>query len=225
MSTTGTPSAPRRRPTRTQAERRATSERRLLRVTAELIAQRGTSAVSFGDIAQAAGCSHGLPSYLFGTKAGLLHALLNDVIRAFRTDALEPAVRGAHGLEALLIALRVFFESLDRSWPQTRAVYVLQGEALGSSGELQARLADYNATLRTMIAGWIAEGIAAGDVRPTVRPDAESVILLGAVRGIGLQYVTDPFAFDLGKLTVQVLDSVTRSLAVDPEAWHTSGTL
>lgn len=222
MSTIGTPATRGRRAPRTQAERRAASERRLLRVTAGLIAQRGTSAVSFGDIAKAAGCSHGLPSYLFGTKAGLLQALLKDFIRRFRTEALEPAIRGARGLEALLITLRVFLDSLNRPWPQTRAIYVLQGEAMGSSAELQATLADYNTGLRSMIEGWIAEGIADGDIRPGVRPESEAVILLGMLRGVGHQHVTDPFAFDIGAVTLELLESVTRSLAVDPDAWRLS---
>jgi AcrR family transcriptional regulator len=224
MSTIGTPSARGRRTHRTQAERRATSERKLLRATAQLIAERGTSMVSFGDIAKLAGCSHGLPSYLFGTKAGLLQALLNDFTRRFREQALDPAIRGASGLEALLITVRVFLESLDRPWPETRAIYVLQGEALGSSAELQAALADYNTSLRSLFEAWIAEGISDGDIRQTVRPDAQAVILLGILRGVGHQYVTDPFALDLGTLTVEVLDDVTNSLAVDPEAWRKSPT-
>lgn len=222
MTTMGTPGTRGRRTHRTQAERRAASERRLLRVTAELIAQRGTSAVSFGDIAKAAGCSHGLPSYLFGTKAGLLQALLNDFIRRFRDQALEPAIRGATGLESVLIMVRVFLESLDRPWPETRAIYVLQGEALGAGAELQETLADYNTTLRSMIETAIAEGIADGHIRQTVRPDAEAVLLLGLLRGVGHQYVTDPFAIDLGTLTVEALGSVTRWLAVDPDAWRSS---
>lgn len=204
---------------RTQAERRAASERRLLRVTAELIAQRGTSTVGFGEIAKAAGCSHGLPSYLFGTKAGLLQALLNDFLRRFRSEALEPAVRGATGLRALLIAARVFLDGLERPWAETRAVYVLQGEALGSTAELQAALADYNVTLRAMAEAWIVEGIAEGDIRPEVKPDVGAALILGALRGVGHQYVTDPFAFDLGALTVGVLDSLVRSLAVEPGKW------
>jgi hypothetical protein len=118
--------------------------------------------------------------------------------------------------------VRVFLESLDRPWPETRAIYVLQGEALGSGAELQATLADYNTTLRSLIAQAIAEGVAAGHIRPTVRPEAEAVLVLGLLRGVGHQYVTDPFAIDLGTLTVEALDSVTRSLAVDPEAWRST---
>ncbi|HEY8523624.1 MAG TPA: TetR/AcrR family transcriptional regulator [Acidimicrobiales bacterium] len=184
-------------------------------MTAELIAERGTSAVSFGDIAKAAGCSHGLPSYLFGTKAGLLQALLKDFIRRFRDQALEPAIRGATGLEAVQIMVRVFLESLDNPWPATRAVYVLHGEALGASAELQETLADYNTELRSMIQNAIAEGVARGEIRSDVRPEAAAALVLGMLRGVGHQYVTDPFAIDLGALTVEALEAVTRCLAAD----------
>lgn len=222
-STRGSQEASPSRGTRTQAERRAASERRLLKVTAELIAQRGTSTVGFGEIAKAAGVSHGLPSYLFGTKAGLLQALLNDFLRRFRAETLEPALRHATGLQALLITARVFLEGLERPWTATRAIYVLQGEALGSSAELQAALADYDATLRSMAEAWIVEGIADGDIRPSVKPETGAALMLGALRGVGHQYITDPFAFDLGALTVGVLDALARSLAVEPDKWVTCG--
>jgi aminoglycoside phosphotransferase (APT) family kinase protein len=46
--------------------------------------------VSFADIAREAGCSHGLPGYLFGSKTDLLLALVDDVLREFRIlDAIK----------------------------------------------------------------------------------------------------------------------------------------
>jgi AcrR family transcriptional regulator len=213
---TGAPTPRGRRAARTQAQRRASSERRLLRATARLIAQRGTSSVGFGEIAKAAGCSHGLPSYLFGTKAGLLQALVNDITHRYRAEVIDPAVEGTTGLDALLIALRAFLDGLDRPVPELRAVYVLLGEALGSDAELQATLNDYHATLRSSVERWIAEGIEDGQIRPSVRPDAQAVLILGMLRGIGYQFIADPFVYDLDALTVELIDSVRRSLAVEP---------
>ncbi|HEY8545332.1 MAG TPA: helix-turn-helix domain-containing protein, partial [Acidimicrobiales bacterium] len=97
---------------RTQAERRASSERKLLDAAAKVIAERGTSSVSFADIAREAGCSHGLPGYLFGSKTDLLLALVDDVLREFRV-LVEPAVGRQRGLPALLATCRVFLESLN----------------------------------------------------------------------------------------------------------------
>src|SRR5262245_53752766 len=87
---------------RTQAERRATSEQKLLEATARVVARRGNTGVSFADIAREAGCSHGLPGYLFGSKTDLLLALVEDSLVRFRDELAAPAVGGERGLRALL---------------------------------------------------------------------------------------------------------------------------
>src|SRR6266540_2511459 len=102
----------RARSRRTQAERRAASEERLLEAAATLVATRGTARASLGDIAAAAGCSRGLPTYLFGSKEGLLLALADYLVERFRSRLFEPAVDHRQGLPALLIWLQVYVDSL-----------------------------------------------------------------------------------------------------------------
>lgn len=202
---------------RTQAERRATSERRLLDAAAKVIAKRGTTSVSFADIAREAGCSHGLPGYLFGSKTDLLLALVDDVLKGFRSILVEPAVGQARGLSALLGTMRVFLESLDRPWPYTRAVYVMIGEAAGAPPELQAALNHHQDAARQLFTDALAEAIEMGEVRPDIDPQAQAVVLFGLLRGIGLQSLMDPEAVDVKAVTTEALTSVERSLAV--EGW------
>lgn len=202
---------------RTQAERRATSERRLLDAAAKVIARRGTTSVSFADIAREAGCSHGLPGYLFGSKTDLLLALVDDVLKGFRAILVEPAVGKARGLAALLGTMRVFLESLDNPWPYTRAVYVMIGEAAGAPPELQAALNHHQDAARSLFVDALVEAVELGEVRPDVDPQAQAVVLFGILRGIGLQSLMDPEAVDVKAVTAEVLTSVERSLAV--EGW------
>ena len=89
---------------RTQAERRASSERRLLDAAAKVIAERGTTSVSFADIAREAGCSHGLPGYLFGSKTDLLLALVEDVLAEGSRKA---AVEAGRTMQEVRAALKV----------------------------------------------------------------------------------------------------------------------
>ena len=199
---------------RTQAERRASSERRLLDAAAKVIAQRGTTSVSFADIAREAGCSHGLPGYLFGSKTDLLLALVDDVLKEFRILA-DPAVGGGKGLSALLATVRVFLESLDRPYPYTRAIYVMIGEAAGAPPELQKAINAHQDAARQLIVESLSEGIERGEVRPDVDPVAQAVVIFGILRGVGLQSLMDPASVDVEAVTAEVLGSLERALAAD----------
>jgi AcrR family transcriptional regulator len=198
---------------RTQAERRAESERQLLDAATELIAERGTTRASFAEIAARAGCSHGHPHYLFGTKTKMLEALVDDLAARFQDELLVVALADRSGLAAVTECVRLFLASLDRPWPGTRALYVLMGEALGGSPELQPALNRYHAGLRAMVASRLIEGIEAGEVRPDLDPDAAATMIVGTIRGIGLQALADPASVDVDAVVTETIDSLTRSLA------------
>ena len=66
MAETSTPAA-RARP-RTQAERTALSDRRMLEAAIRLIIERGTAGTTLREIGERAGYSRGLASYRFGNK-------------------------------------------------------------------------------------------------------------------------------------------------------------
>jgi AcrR family transcriptional regulator len=61
---------------RTQAERRAESEQQLLRAAAEIVVQEGVAAATFESIGRRAGYSRGLAAQKFGSKQGLVEALV-----------------------------------------------------------------------------------------------------------------------------------------------------
>jgi AcrR family transcriptional regulator len=190
----------------------------LLDATAQVIADRGTSGVSFADIAKAAGCSHGLPGYLFGSKSELLLALVDDVLRALRSQLFEPAIAGERGLMAVTDALRAFLESLVRPSSYTRAIYVLLGEAAGGPPELHAALVAYQDGLQAYFRQMVEDGVARGEIRPDVDPAVEAVVLVGLARGIGQQAVLEPGSVDARAVAAETVAWVTRSLAVDSKS-------
>lgn len=209
------PRTPSTRQGRTQAERRATSEQRLLDATARVIAQRGTTSVSFADIAKVAGCSHGLPGYLFGSKTELLLALVDDVLERFRTDLVAPIVGRARGLHALLGMQRAFLLSLVRPLPYTRAIYVMMSETPALPPELQAAIRNHQEQARRLTRARVVEGIERGHIRPDVDPDAQAALWFGVMRGIGQQVLLDPDAIDVPAVTEEVIGAMTRALASD----------
>lgn len=201
---------------RTQAERRAASERRVLGAAAELIAEEGTSNVSFADIARRAGCSHGLPGYLFGSKTNLLLALVEEMLTLFRTRALAPVLEShpdRQGLDAVVQVMEVYLNSLTDPWPRTRALYVLIGEAQGGPPELRAALSSHHEAARGLLRDMLVEARDRGDLKPDVDPEAQSVILLGQLRGIGAQILLDPGAVDLDSVIRELVASTRRALA------------
>ncbi len=89
-------------PRRTQADRRADTRERLLRAAAELFASRGYDAVSVDEVAAAADRSSGAVYAHFGSKQGLLRALLDSwkettatVVQAEFAVSPDPASRMA----------------------------------------------------------------------------------------------------------------------------------
>lgn len=201
---------------RTQAERRAESQRALLDAATRLIAARGSSRASFADIAAEAGCSHGHPHYLFGNKTRMLQALIEDLANRLDDELFAPALRGATGLAAIERAARAFLRSLARPWATTRALYVLLGESLGSSRELRPALNAYHARLRATVARWIEEGQARGEIRGELDPAVGAAVIVGTLRGIGFQALADPNALDVGAVTETTIDALVRGLRAEP---------
>jgi AcrR family transcriptional regulator len=197
---------------RTQAERRAASEERLLEAAATLVATRGTARASLGDIAATAGCSRGLPTYLFGSKEGLLLALADYLVARFRTRLFEPALDNQQGLPALLIWLRVYVDSLRGPELQVRAACVLLGEALGSEPAFLPAINRLHRNVRSMVEHYLREGIEQGEVRSDIDPEAHAALLIGTLRGISLLAVTDPDSLDLDALGTELVSATERSL-------------
>ncbi|MGH9210830.1 MAG: TetR/AcrR family transcriptional regulator [Acidimicrobiales bacterium] len=198
---------------RTQAERRATSQRRLLDAAARVVADRGTTSVSFAEIAKAAGCSHGLPGYLFGSKTEMLLALLDEALARFRDEVVPASMRDARGLDALLGWLDVYIGSLDRPLPYTRAIYVMIGEDGAAPAELRRALNAHHDAVRALIRSALVDGVERGEVRPDVDGDAAATALFGMLRGIGTLVLLDPESVDVKALRLEVLASTRRALA------------
>lgn len=68
---------------RTQAERRAETERRVLDATMAIIASSGVRAVTMAAVGEAAGYSRGIVNHQFGTRQGLMAAVAETVQSRF----------------------------------------------------------------------------------------------------------------------------------------------
>jgi AcrR family transcriptional regulator len=199
----------------TKAERSARSDAEIMRAATRLIARHGYSKTSLVQIGLEAGYSGALISNRFGSKEGLLRALLEDITTRFSKDQIGPAVADKKGLEALCSVMDAYLRELKERESRVRIFYVLMGEGLGSVPEVLPSFARLNETLRTDAEQRIREGIDAGEIRSDVDPKLEAVAFLATLRGTALQWLVDHEGFDLDRAREGLVASLRRKLGVE----------
>jgi AcrR family transcriptional regulator len=164
---------------RTQAERRALSEQRIINTAVRLFAKRGTAKTSLADIGEAAGYSRGLPAHLFGTKENLIVRLVQAIPRP--DGLLEVDPKG--GLPALLGAVARWFSAGARESANVRALLILTSEGIvgQAAREFPRRAAAVRALdkkNRDQVRRLLEAGIRRGEVRSDIDPDKQALLIL-----------------------------------------------
>jgi len=198
---------------RTQAERTATAHRRMIRAATTLIARQGYTKTSLAQVGKDAGYTGGLVSHHFGSKDGLLRDLVGRITGRFYADQIHPAVEGLSGVDALCAMVDTYLNELVVRQERMRALYVLMGEALGPVSEANEVFAELNRGFRVNAAEVIRAGGQAGEIRSELDPDAEAGLFVGMLRGVAMQWMTDPGCFDLGAVSESLKDALRRHLA------------
>jgi len=204
------------RPRRTQQERVAQSDQKMLAAALRLIAERGYRGTSLAALGEAAGYSRGLVHERFGSKAGLLWALTKQIVRTWNHES-----RGqgrAHGGPARggIEALCDMLDNHRRAIEEDRGIrpfYALMFEATGPTPDLQPEFRALHVRFRADIEKLLREGIASGEVRADIDPAAQAVLILGTQRGIAFQWLLDPGAFSLNDAYEEQKRNLRRALA------------
>ena len=195
LSTDETALAPARR---TQATRRRDSDRRMLRAAARLFAERGVSGTSLADVGVAAGYSRGLPVERFGSKLGLITALLDSMDAWFQAH-IARVLKDAKGMKAVRLRMEAHLASVDRDTISTAALYSVYTESLFVMPELQPHVAAVTGRWRDGLASNLREARRAGEIGKRVDCEGEARFLLAAMRGLVIQYLLDRSAADFAR--------------------------
>jgi AcrR family transcriptional regulator len=198
---------------RTQAERTATAHRRMIRAATKLIAQQGYTKTSLAQVGKEAGYTGGLVSHHFGSKDGLLRDLVGRITGRFYADQIHPAVEGLSGVDSLCAMVDTYLNELVVRQERMRALSVLRGEALGPVSEINEMFAELNRGFRVSAADVIRAGALKGEIRGDLDPEAEAGLFVGMLRGVAMQWMTDPGCFDLGAVSESLKDALRRHLA------------
>ncbi|MBO9524372.1 MAG: TetR/AcrR family transcriptional regulator [Nocardioidaceae bacterium] len=196
---------------RTQAERRAESDARLLRAAAELIVERGIEGTSLAEIGRRAGYSHGLVHHRFGSKEALVERLNAEAVRMF-TDITVAAIGSTRGLPALRIVADAYLDLVQAPDPLGRVHLVVWTEAVARASERRSYRVAWDRYFRSAFAQLIDDARRDGTVRADVDPDAMAMVLVGMLRGVALQLMLEPEQATSSTRDA-VLDHLTRMLA------------
>ncbi|MGI5131107.1 TetR/AcrR family transcriptional regulator [Pseudonocardia sp. CA-107938] len=175
----------------TKQERSALSTGKLLDAAAELIAEVGYERMTLAAIGQRAGYSHGLVTARFGSKEGLLWALVERMVDAWQIDVetMGEPPSASDSLHALLRGMR---QSWSRHPKHMQALYGLMFEALLPIPLLNERMRELHRKLRDDI-----EQVLRRDIDKGVLPDDLDVLrvarlVVGGIRGAIYQTMLDP---------------------------------
>jgi len=177
---------------RTQEQRKAETRGRLLDAAATLFAERGIDAVSVDAVANAAGRTSGAVYAHFGSKQGLLLALLDEWAHSLVT-VIAAEFELAVGVEDRLraVAANVITNPSD----QTRRLLLLERELwLRATRDpevaeaMRARWREAHQWLTKGFAAWVDDGL----VAPTAAPGSLATVFRAMVVGFETQHRIDP---------------------------------
>ena len=172
---------------RTQEQRRTRARTALLAAAAELVAESGIRAVTFARVGERAGYSRGMVTHHFGSKQGLLEALVQEA-----QAGLAPGIQQEPpGLDRLLRFVEAYLLGLGADPPTWQALLVLWADAVGG-GDLAPMMRERDAWFRDRLRADVVAGQAAGTVRSDVDAGTVALRVVAELRGIGMQTIRDP---------------------------------
>jgi len=201
---------------RSQTERRAESDRRMLAAALRLIGRKGSVGTSLAEIGIEAGYSRGLPAARFGTKLALLEAVV-DASEMWFERRVARRIGEMKGLPALFERMAAHMEGARDDAAGTVTVYQLYVESIGAVSELRPRMQAYGEGYRQGFLRHLREARDLGQLRKEIDIDRMSTTILGAVRGVIVQSLVDGGVTDLN-VARDHLTSVFREALTPKEA-------
>jgi AcrR family transcriptional regulator len=180
-----------------------------INAAASLFADRGYRDTSIADVAARVGITQQSLLYYFGSKNGLLHAVIDQRDGASIAFVQElVAVGGVHALEQL----PRYAERNIRNPDLARLFGVLVAENLHPDDPAHDHFVERYRNLRRMIEETIRDGQSSGEFAATIDPVLKAVEILAFIDGTNVQWLLDPEAVDLLAVTEGFARDLIRSL-------------
>lgn len=193
-----------------QAERSNRSTHALLDAAAELVAEGGLGAMTFAAIGERAGYSRGLVSARFGTKAGLVDALIRRVWRRLGAAGVVPMSHTSPAMASLLGLVDGLSRVAADHERDLRALSALVHQAASADPELRDRMMTFSEQMRVEIRRALERGMDDGSVRRDIDPRREAVAVVAVLNGVAYQWL-----LDAGRIDVAAAYATVRDLVAD----------
>jgi len=176
---------------RTQAERREDSGRGLVEAAIAVTAERGVSAATFEAIGERGGYSRSLVTRRFGSKRGLIDAVIDYLHEHRKVLAAEHGIDRMPGLDALLADTDLYLRSLSGKG-ELKAYFMLLSAAVADVSALRTAFAEAHEQVRTRFRGFVQKGQAEGHIRSDLDADAAALMVGSLQLGLSMQLLVDP---------------------------------
>ena len=180
---------------RTQAERTALSDARMLDAAVQLIVERGADGTTLKEVGELAGYSRGLAGYRFGSKANLFSFIVRSVGEEWLRE-LGQAVEHKVGLDAILAAADAHYRFVVEAADRIRAFYILWFISIGPDLEFKQVIAHVHERRQEDVEAWIRRGVAAGKVRKDIDVRGIADQFCATIIGIVYQWLVAPDAHE-----------------------------
>ncbi len=197
---------------RTHEQRREQSEKQMLKAAIALFARQGYLKTTLSEVGREAGYTAGLVSHKFGSKEGLLQAVVHHISNRFLNDQLGEAIEQPSATDSLRNYIDIYLTEVSLREGPMRALYVIMGEALGAVPEIRKSIADLNTGARGRLMDIIERGIEQGEFRKDTDTEAAAALIIGALRGLVMQHLIDPKKLNLKSMRSAVQATVITSL-------------
>ncbi|WP_433566660.1 TetR/AcrR family transcriptional regulator [Nocardia sp. CA-151230] len=205
------PTAPRRRGRKERADGRSRREE-LIRAAAILFAERGYRDTSLADVAMRVGVTQQALLYYFGSKVGLLHAVIDardDESLRFAEEL--AALGGVRALDKL-----PDFARRNIADPNLARLFaVLLAENLNPGDLAHDHFVQRYRNLRTVVAALVEQGQRTGDFSPTIDPTLKAIEIVAFIEGVNTQWLLDPDSIDLQAVTDSFTHDLIRTLTAN----------
>jgi AcrR family transcriptional regulator len=198
-----------------QSDRRNQSTRKLIKAYLELAAEQGVASITFDSIGQRAGYSRGLASQKFGSKHGLLEAVLNQLHEDTAALLSEAHVGELSGLDGLLMYCKIHLSSQKLN-SELKAYFILYCSAVADQSEMRDAFISSNKRTRDSLINIIERGKEDGTIRPDTNSKYAAVLIGNTLGSLSINAISDP-KFDTDLMYPELQKMVVRSYAAHPD--------
>ena len=133
---------------------------KVLDAAGDLIVERGFGALTLAAIGERAGFSRGLVTARFGSKHGLIDALLDRIFLRWEQAKDEPGSESLCGRDRIVRMIGAIHSSYLLDPASSRVLWALMFEAIGPDEALRLRIVQFHDQLRDELAGYLERGLA-----------------------------------------------------------------